>query len=1031
MKNKDVELIQMFLAGDELAFTELVKKYHKPVHALAWRKIEDFHIAEDITQETFLKVYQRLHTLKDLSHFSGWLYVITTNLCATWLRRNQKHTERLKNAEITMTQSDTYSQHVRDDRANSVTQAQREVVKKLLAKLKESERTVMTLHYLGEMKIEEISKFLGVSVSTIKTRLMRARQRLKKEETMIREALEHFQISPNLTNNIMQEVMRLKPTPSGNKPVIPWTITATSIVLIALMLGIGNQYLAYFQQPYSLEAQTEMAVELLDTPIVQLLETQPNVRQQFGNANAEGKNDTPSQTPDDVLLAAADIEGEDTPTTKQQWIQGNAPEYQYGSSVRSLYPTPEGDIYIFANDRIIAKLPANGTEWEVVSDVSTLHDYRNRDDEIPITTLNDTLYIVLSDELFSSTDKGKTWQSAGKCPQGNILDLVVIDNVFYLAMQHQIFRSTDIGKTWVAVEDALPADIRAVKVIQNTLFVSTRIDWGQALYRLNGDSWERLQFPNAEIHSVPSFGGTKDVLYVTASLNVRKIDGRNQVWWIFRSTDRGDSWTDVTPKNAWNINDDPPSVTCAAAGNTVLAIGANDGAVVRSIDRGNSWTLEEVTGIPVKSYGVINTFSLDENTFYTLGNSGFLRSLDGGQSWNRVKISKESRIDNLIWIKSHKKQNASGDLYCMIVNEVFKSSDAGKSWQIVNPKINIREYNIDGPPVFTQINGSDNILYAKYGGYTLSSLNTGIYRISVDGNTFVPIQGMPTFDSQGLQYLMSGKLNDNLDLSDKTFEEKLKEEFLGADQFFKTLANWDTDEQEEITERKLYSEYIQLISQGVRGMFAVSGNTFYMEYNYKLFRWKPGESEWYDTGVEETGELNRRKFVKSLELKGMPEEMIYDIIRASASFKLAVSGNTIYVGKRDGQLVASFDEGNNWIDFTPALPFPATYFKEIVFAGTTVYVATDAGVAATENGKSWYPLSDASGTPVNIDKLAADGNTLYGYSKKTGIYRVENGKWVQISSETLPYVNSLAVYGNTLYVGSMEQGMHLYKLEDN
>ena len=258
------------------------------------------------------------------------------------------------------------------------------------------------------MKIEEISKFLGVSVSTIKTRLMRARQRLKKEETMIREALEHFQISPNLTDNIMQEVMRLKPTPSGNKPLIPWTITATSIVLITLMLGIGNQYLAYFQQPYSLEAQSEMSVELLDTPIVQLLEMEPNVRRQFGNANAEGKNDTPSQTPDDVLLAAADIEGEDTPTTKQQWIQGNAPEYRYGSSVRSLYPTPEGDIYIFANDRIIAKLPANGTEWEVVSDVSTLHDYRNRDDEIPITTLNDTLYIVLSDELFSSTDKGKT-----------------------------------------------------------------------------------------------------------------------------------------------------------------------------------------------------------------------------------------------------------------------------------------------------------------------------------------------------------------------------------------------------------------------------------------------------------------------------------------------------------------------------------------------------------------------------------------------------------------------------------------------
>ena len=85
-----LNLSKCFSLGIELAFTELVKKYHKPVHALAWRKIEDFHIAEDITQDTFLKVYQRLHTLKDLSHFSGWLYVITTNLCATMATQKSK-----------------------------------------------------------------------------------------------------------------------------------------------------------------------------------------------------------------------------------------------------------------------------------------------------------------------------------------------------------------------------------------------------------------------------------------------------------------------------------------------------------------------------------------------------------------------------------------------------------------------------------------------------------------------------------------------------------------------------------------------------------------------------------------------------------------------------------------------------------------------------------------------------------------------------------------------------------------------------
>ena len=69
MKNDDVELIQQVLADDENAFTELVKKYQKPVHALAWRKIGDFHVAEEITQDTFLIVYQRLHTLKDPNLF--------------------------------------------------------------------------------------------------------------------------------------------------------------------------------------------------------------------------------------------------------------------------------------------------------------------------------------------------------------------------------------------------------------------------------------------------------------------------------------------------------------------------------------------------------------------------------------------------------------------------------------------------------------------------------------------------------------------------------------------------------------------------------------------------------------------------------------------------------------------------------------------------------------------------------------------------------------------------------------------------
>ena len=323
MKNDDVAMIRRVLAGDETAFAELVNKYQKPVHALAWRKVGDFHIAEDITQDTFLKVYQRLSTLKDPNQFSGWIYVITANLCATWLRKKRIQTQPLEGTDTTMIQEDAYSRHVTEERRSTAVEAQREVVKKLLAKLKESERTVMTLHYLGEMKVEEISRFLGVSASTIKSRLRRARNRLKEEEPMIREALDHFQITPNLTENIMREVSRLKPVaPSGSKPFVPWAIGISTIAVIFFMLGVGSQYLSRFQKPYSFDATSEMTVEIVEAPIVLNLKSKPDIRTQLGNAAAPSKNNGFSQQLDQseytTRFAAAQVDQTEEPTVTDE-----------------------------------------------------------------------------------------------------------------------------------------------------------------------------------------------------------------------------------------------------------------------------------------------------------------------------------------------------------------------------------------------------------------------------------------------------------------------------------------------------------------------------------------------------------------------------------------------------------------------------------------------------------------------------------------------------------------------------------------
>ena len=190
MRNDDIVLIQRILAGDAIAFERLVGKYQKQVHTLAWRKVRDFHIAEDITQETFLQVYQKLETLEDPTRFPGWLYVIADRLCIAWLRRNQRQTEPLEDTDISEVETEAYSQYIATEHAKTFADARRDLVEELLAKLKEGNRTVITLHYLEGMTYAEISNFLGVSENTIKSRLRRARQQLKKYEFMVPEALD-------------------------------------------------------------------------------------------------------------------------------------------------------------------------------------------------------------------------------------------------------------------------------------------------------------------------------------------------------------------------------------------------------------------------------------------------------------------------------------------------------------------------------------------------------------------------------------------------------------------------------------------------------------------------------------------------------------------------------------------------------------------------------------------------------------------------------------------------------------------------
>ena len=320
-REDDVQLIYDVLSGDDAAFNTLVEKYQKSVHALVWRKIGDFHYAEEITQDTFLRAYQNLSTLRNPSQFLGWLYVIASRLCLNWLRK-QKPAMQLQSLEDTPMEEvaeSAYARYVLERREAEATEHRFEIVKKLLEKLPESERTVMTLYYLGEMTTKEIGKFLGVSVETIRTRLHRARKRLQEaEELLIQEVLGGVQISASIRQNIMQEVVDMKPTPSPKmEPLLPWVAFGTAVVLATLlMLGVNHQYLTRFQKPYSFEAESESTIEIIDAPIVFDTDAKPALRNQMGQTAVLGKRSsiglqvserdaTPNASEDSLRLSAA------------------------------------------------------------------------------------------------------------------------------------------------------------------------------------------------------------------------------------------------------------------------------------------------------------------------------------------------------------------------------------------------------------------------------------------------------------------------------------------------------------------------------------------------------------------------------------------------------------------------------------------------------------------------------------------------------------------------------------------------------
>lgn len=170
------ELLESVKNGDLAAFEEILFLYEKPIFNYIFRLVGRKEDAEDLTQETFLKLHKSVNLIDFEGNFKSWLYKIATNTAYDWLRKKSRK------KELFIFDNDT-EQHI-ETIAQEPTYYNIENaydIEKALRGIKPTYKTVLLLFYYEDLDYNEISKILSVPINTVKTYLRRARLSLKKE----------------------------------------------------------------------------------------------------------------------------------------------------------------------------------------------------------------------------------------------------------------------------------------------------------------------------------------------------------------------------------------------------------------------------------------------------------------------------------------------------------------------------------------------------------------------------------------------------------------------------------------------------------------------------------------------------------------------------------------------------------------------------------------------------------------------------------------------------------------------------------
>ncbi|MYF56230.1 sigma-70 family RNA polymerase sigma factor, partial [Candidatus Poribacteria bacterium] len=907
--------------------------------------------AEEIAQDTFLRAYKKLSSLRNPEYVDGWLYVITVRVCNNWFRQNKNRNQTMQSSDdMSMEEIEEayYRQHEAQKSERESTANRRKIVKRLLAKLPENERTVMQLYYFGGMTTKDISKFLGVSQNTIKSRIHRARTRLKSEEDLLdTEFISSIQLSTDLTDSIMKRIADIEPTPPTAKPILPWAAFGTAALVILLLLGAMNQYFTHFQNPYDFEALSEPTIDIVESPIHIDTVSIPTLQRRIGNGDTNSQNQGVGTTISNEDLAS-NLQDNDFDALVTPWMPVNGPQ----TSSQARIFTASDNIYAISRTSIY-KLTEDGTSWMNINANVPINMYRS-----PLAEHRDVIYSVNTDEIYASTDAGETWKRFCSRPEGDAVGLIILGDTqenfsMFLALKDEgVFRSDDAGKEWVALNNRFTGEtITVVASVGRDLFIGTN----RNLHRLKSGQWNEIPLdPLKTVHSMAVY---ENNLYVVTgpdflsvkSFNVGSPDEMSRK--IFHSADSGSSWNEITPEDESFIKRPLyTGPTEISAGNKTLFVLSIP--VFQSKDGGETWTnLGFDMNLFPSDYSSI--LATNAYTFYKVGTSGMLRTIDGGETWQPFTdgMVKSNVLDMVAFNNS---------LYVYTGNGFFKSDDNGSSWEDVH--IDYGEFT---PKIV-----EDNPQIANYfTNSKLISTNNTLYAI-------IPQQ----------KELRIFRLRDD--------------EVLSLIHRIPSSELWVNAEDLD------HKDLLVLERQPKASSFAVSGNTFYAEYRCKLLKWTDGSLDTVDTGLTDLSLKIDNMYGRGAKLAASATT-VYMGKRDGKLFQSTDSGNswqditpnipyrftnikdmlfvdsTIYIATDMGVLTSH--TGEHWLMLTDNIG-TQIIIDMLATNGSNLFGAGEMGTYNLEPNGRWKQIVD--NIPDKVVSLSANTDELYIGTEKRGIFHV-------------------------------------------